>query len=115
MKYIPYILLSLAGGFLGAYIYTHLPDDGVFGATTARTTITNQWTFSATTTNSANLVITTTNSATSSVQVGCVQGTATSTATPVHFSLTSAISATSTFEGTSQGFVTWAYGKCPKI
>lgn len=76
----------------------------LFGATTARTTITNPWTFSATTTMNSNLVVTTADTATSSVQVGCIQTTATSTATPIKLQAT-----------TTPGTAYWSYGKCPKI
>ena len=54
------------------------------------------------------LVITTSNTATSTLSVGCVQTTATSTASPVKLTFTT-LGATSTFPGT----VYWAYGTCP--
>ena len=77
----------------------------------------------STTTMSANLVITTTNAATSSVQVGCVQTYATSTATPIkqmfYASSTLAIDTTVVTTdyggGTMQGLVLWGFGKCPRI
>ena len=110
MKYLLILVLASAG-VLGIQLGTQM-----FGAVTARTTITNQWTFAATTTNSSNVVITTSNTATSSVQVGCIQTTATSTDTPVRLVLGNSVIATTTYQGsTSQGTVVWQYGKCPRI
>lgn len=66
------------------------------------------------TTLSGNLTITTTNAATSTATVGCVQTYATSTATPVYFALVVSKTASTTFAGTGQGNVMWAFGSCPK-
>ena len=60
------------------------------------------------------LVITTANNATSTIQVGCIQTTATSTLTPVRLVLSSAGTTTATFgAGTASGGVSWQYGTCP--
>ncbi len=91
-----------AGSALGTYLY--LDGHGQYGATTARTTVTNPWTFSAATTTTNNLVVTTSNSATSTVIVGCIQFYATSTATAQRF-----------MASTTPGVMYSAYGKCPRI
>ena len=61
------------------------------------------------------LTVTTTNAATSTASLGCVQTTATSTATAVKLVIgavnTTASSSFNTI--TNQGFVNWAYGSCP--
>ncbi len=54
----------------------------------------------------------TTNAATTSAALGCIQTTATSTATPIRF-LIGTSGATTTVSGTSQGVITWGYGSCP--
>lgn len=60
------------------------------------------------------VTITTTNSATSTLDVGCIQTTATSTLTPVRLVLSSAGTTTATFgAGTANGGVSWQYGSCP--
>lgn len=60
------------------------------------------------------LIITTSNSATSTLDVGCIQTTATSTDTPVRFVLSSAGTTTATYgAGTASGGVSWQYGTCP--
>ncbi|MDO8481628.1 MAG: hypothetical protein Q7S75_00920 [bacterium] len=72
-------------------------------------------------TSSGTVWITTSNSATSTLSVGCIQTTATSTATPIKLTLfaTSTVnidgaSVTSGFGGSAvQGFVLWAFGSCP--
>ena len=64
------------------------------------------------------LSVVTSNSATSSAAFGCIQGVATSTATPIHleFSTTTSLA---TFTGglaptgTLGGGVSWRYGACP--
>lgn len=71
-----------------------------------------------TTTSAGNVVITTSDTATSSLLVGCIQTTATSTVTPVKLLLyaSTSITASASFGGgTQQGFTTWGYGKCPRI
>lgn len=108
MKNFIFVLIALAAGFVGAYVYDN--KELILGATTARTTITNPWTFSATTTLNSNLVVTTTNSATSTIQVGCIETTSTSTATKIKQEFVTT-GATSTYAGT----VYWSYGKCPRI
>ena len=104
MKYVLLTVLAVLGGMLGAYLLGVASGDLNVGATTARTTITNPWTFSATTTMSSNLVVTTANTATSSIQVGCIQFYATSTATAHRF-----------LASTTPGIMYSAYGNCPRI
>jgi len=113
MKKILFFILALAGGILGSYLFSL--QDEVFGATTARTTVTNPWTFAATTT-TANITATTADTATSTLQVGCIQGVATSTATPIRFEISTS-TANATYNGgiAPNGVVAWRYGKCPKI
>ena len=113
VKYLSVFILAIVGGILGSYLFTH--SEQLFGATTARTTITNPWIFSATTTNNANVVVTTTNAATSSVQVGCIQMTATSTATPIKLLVNQQATTTTLDSATPRGVVLWAFGKCPRI
>lgn len=58
------------------------------------------------------LTVNTTNAATSTTAVGCVQTTATSTATPIRLLYTASTTATA-ISGTQAGFVLWGYGTCP--
>ncbi len=76
--------------------------DAVFGATIARTTVTNPYTFSSSTIMNGNLTVTTTNTATSSLIVGCWQFYATSTATPQKYQAS-----------TTPGIMYSSYGSCP--
>lgn len=79
------------------------------GATT--TTTNNPWIFKDDiTVQGRNLNVTSSNSATSTIDVGCVQTYATSTATPWKLSI-SVTGATTTFNGT----VYARYGTCPSI
>lgn len=115
MKYLLIFILALGAGFLGGYVSTEGRSALSFGATTARTTITNPWTFQATTT-MANVIITTTNAATSTISLGCVQTTATSTATPIKLVIGSIATSSATYSGTNTiGLVGWQYGYCPKL
>lgn len=60
------------------------------------------------------LTITTSNAATSTASVGCIQTTATSTATPIRLTIGSTPQATTTFKGTTSNFFVLAqYGTCP--
>lgn len=69
---------------------------------------------SSTVQTSGPLVVYTTNTATSTTSVGCIQTTATSTATPIRLELGNTTSATTTFRGVNGiGFVVWAFGNCP--
>lgn len=114
MKTIFAIVLSVMGGVVGAYLFTagsHLP---TFGATVARTTITNPWTFASTTIFSATPTVTTTNTATSTLVVGCIQTYATSTASPVYIAFGASNFGTTTFGAAGRGLVTWQFGSCPK-
>ena len=115
MRAITTIVLSLIGGVVGAYLFALGDNFPVSGATVARTTITNPWTFASTTIFSADVTLTTTNTATSSAVIGCVTEYSTSTATASHkVPTTATITATTTFEGTKSGFyVVSVYGTCP--
>ena len=64
------------------------------------------------TVNGRSAVITTSNTSTSTLEVGCVQMYATSTATALHLEFNTS-SATSTINGQSNGIVAWKYGACP--
>jgi hypothetical protein len=80
-------------------------------------TLTGTATFSQDTTFSGGdgaIVVTTTNAATSSIEVGCTQTYATSTATPVVLQFSTANEATTTFSGTGFGLVAWQFGSCPQ-
>jgi hypothetical protein len=60
------------------------------------------------------LTVTTSDSATSTAEFGCIETTATSTASPVKLVLGKVgSSATTTLYNTSSGAVYWAYGNCP--
>lgn len=71
-------------------------------------------TFSGAITSGGDLTVTTSNTATSTITVGCVQTYATSTATPIHWSmdLTSTSTAANQYGTTVGGLVTWGYGSC---
>lgn len=115
MKYLLIIALALSGGMVGAYMFTDVVKP-ILGATTARTTITNQWTFSATTTQNKPLIVTTTNAATSTMQIGCIQTTATSTASPVKIVPVAISTTTTTFGNGTTGFLLVAtFGTCPNL
>lgn len=103
----------IAGSALGTYLYQQHVNGVPLGATTARTTITNQWTFSATTTMSKPLNITHTNTATSTIIVGCEQTYATSTATPLRSEILA--SASTSINGATQFLKSYRYGSCPNI
>lgn len=94
--------VTLAGSILqsGKALFT----GGVYASSTIQT--------------SGPLVNYTTNAATSTTQVGCIQTTATSTATSIKLTMLAnglaAGSATSTFgSGAGNGLVSWSYGTCP--
>lgn len=70
-------------------------------------------TFTGAATFNGAVTITSTNTATSTLKVGCIQTTATSTATPIKLSFTLAPNSTSTYSGTSAGFVAYNFGTCP--
>ena len=59
------------------------------------------------------LALTMSNTATSTAIVGCVQTTATSTATPIVLQFAKSNTASTTFSGTSFGYVVWQFGTCP--
>ena len=116
MNLLLFFILALCGGILGSYLYSHSDAILSFGATTARTTITNPWTFSATTTLSKPLIVTTTNSATSTAQVGCIQTTATSTASPIKLVPVAISTTTTTFGHGTVGFLfVGVFGTCPNL
>lgn len=56
--------------------------------------------------------LTTSNTSTSTASVGCIQTTATSTATPIRF-LIHSTTTPSTISGVASGYVAWGYGSCP--
>ena len=89
-------------------------ESDVSAAFASTATFASTMTVAATTTDAGNIVITTSNAATSSIQVGCVQTVATSTLTPIQLSFEVANNATTTYSGTSNGFVAWKFGKCPR-
>lgn len=60
-----------------------------------------------------NLTVTTSNSATSTASLGCIQTTATSTATPVKVRFSIASTTLTTAGVTSNGLMAWSYGNCP--
>jgi hypothetical protein len=104
MKNFLFVLVALAGGILGAYLFQQIPALSL-GATTARTTITNPWTFSATTTFSGkSVLVTSANTATSTVAAGCYEFYATSTATALKFQAS-----------TTPGIMYSQYGTCPRL
>lgn len=71
-------------------------------------------TFADLTLSGGNLTVTQANTATSTVQAGCWQGVATSTATPIAFTLSTIATTTTMANGqTNNGFVLWKYGSCP--
>ena len=60
------------------------------------------------------LTVTTTNAATSTTSVGCVQTTATSTATPIKLEFSTGSTTVGLPAGTAgNGLVSWRYGSCP--
>jgi hypothetical protein len=64
------------------------------------------------------VTVTTSNTATSSTRLGCIQGVATSTASPIVIEFSTAFLSTSTFSGatgaTGGGLVVWNFGTCPQ-
>lgn len=63
---------------------------------------------------SGGLTLTTSDSATSTASLGCIQTTATSTATAIRLVFGNNISASTTYRGSnSVGIVYWQYGTCP--
>lgn len=98
------IVLALAG--IGLHF---IPTEQKLGAATSGNT-TN---YTALTVDQGPLTVTTSNTATSTTALGCVQTTATSTATPIRIVIGSS-GATTTYQGTSSnGVVGWQYGTCP--
>ncbi|MEK7461512.1 MAG: hypothetical protein AAB586_00345 [Patescibacteria group bacterium] len=59
------------------------------------------------------LTLTTANNATSTIQVGCIQMYATSTATAVRFLFHASTTISTTVTGTAAGYLLWGYGTCP--
>lgn len=102
MKYLTLVIAVIALGLGGASYFN--VDAPSFGGTTN---------FDALTLSTGPLTVTSTNSATSTTQLGCIQTTATSTATPIRIVIGSS-GATTTFQGASSvGVVGWQYGSCP--
>jgi hypothetical protein len=109
--------LGLLLGILGTVGVNYWQAAGpLFGATTARTTITNPWTFSNATTTTKNIDTGTSNTATSTIIVGCNQFYATSTASPMRVIPAAFASTTVTFGNGTSGFPLVAvFGACPRI
>lgn len=114
-KYLFIFALAIVGGMFGSLVSRDMASTVAYAATVARTTITNPWTFQATTTMNSNLIVTTTNAATSTVSLGCIQTTATSTATPVKLVLSSIATSSVGYGQTTTALVGWTYGYCPKL
>lgn len=124
MNYIKLIVSGVVGGILaligGVFVLhpTTQTVPGSLGAAANVTTIGNPWVFTssitaAALTMSGTLTQSTTNTATTSAKVGCIQTTATSTATPVRFTL-SPFTGTTTTQGAVSNFLVAAqYGTCP--
>lgn len=98
------ILISVLGGIVGAFLYTQVPVALKLGATVARTTITNPWTFATSTTFSKTVTVTQSNTATSTVSAGCFQFYATSSATALKFQAS-----------TTPGIMYSQFGRCPNL
>ena len=93
------VITTIAGGSLSQASSTVVGAQTITGASTLGGTVT----------------VTTTNAATSTVILGCIQTYATSTATPIKFTIGIG-GATTTFTGTAttgNGVVAWNYGSCP--
>lgn len=69
-------------------------------------------TFADLTLSGRDLTVTTSNSSTSTIEVGCIQMYATSTATPVNMQFHASSSLADSTNGTSDGLVVWLYGTC---
>lgn len=79
--------------------------------TTGATTFTGDATFNG---GDGGIVVTTSNTATSSVETGCIQMTATSTASPIKLVPVATATTTTTFGFGTSGFVVVAvFGTCP--
>jgi hypothetical protein len=105
--------LSVTGlaSFLGGATTTSLTllsGDKITNAVASTTKISGNLTVGDGTAVTPALIVTNTANATSSISVGCIQATATSSATKVKI-VFSALGATSTFAGTAY----WSYGTCP--
>lgn len=84
------------------------------GYNSAKDVATTGGLYGATITSTGTFTQTTANAATTTAALGCIQTTATSTATPIRFVIGSTVQSTSTYQGTvSQGEVAWQYGTCP--
>lgn len=59
------------------------------------------------------LIVTTSNLSTSTTQLGCIQTTATSTATPIYLTFSPYVGTTTTQGGTSNFLVAARFGSCP--
>lgn len=138
------VSVGIVAGFIGGLLFTAIATDGQLGGTYSNVTkyftdgisvgTSGQFTVSSegavttsgalTTTGNATVsggtfTVTTADSATSTTAIGCLQTTATSTATPIRIVLGKVGSgagagATTTLNGaTGQGALYWAYGTCP--
>ena len=104
-QYIPYVLYN--GGYNSAKDIETSANFEVGGTSTLTGDVTLSGGDNA-------LVVTTTNAATSTIDFGCLQTTATSTLTPIRFVISSAGTSTATYgAGSANGGVSWQYGTCP--
>lgn len=99
---------------IGGYFYPQV--QGAFGNIGSATNFYSLKTDAGITTSGAStfggtVTVTTSNTATSTLSIGCVQMTATSTATPIHLEYNT--QSTTTLNGASAGSVAWKYGSCP--
>lgn len=95
-------------------------DETFNGPVTLNSTLTSNGAITTTgdaTVSGGTLNVVTANTATSTVKVGCIQTTATSTATPIKMTLgvTGSTATTTFYGGTSKGVVYWEYGTCPAL
>lgn len=109
--------LELTGALLSTNPAFQIDAGGmnITGATSlAALTVTGAATINNT---SHNLTVTSTNSATSTLQVGCIQMNATSTATNIVLSFGTSFTGTTTLPtgvANSAGLVAWKFGSCPQ-
>jgi len=121
MDYIKLIVSAVLGGIIvlagSAFFAPKGAEAPSFGAAANVTTVGNPWVFSNTSsgiTFSGTITQSTSNTATTSFKGGCIQTTATSTATPIRLVIGSAQAATTTFQGSNANFTVLAqFGTCP--
>ncbi|MDD3531241.1 MAG: hypothetical protein PHV99_01460 [Candidatus Pacebacteria bacterium] len=105
-------LSTLLGGATTTQI-TLLSGDQITNAAASTTVVSGNLTVGDATAVTPRLVVTNAANATSTVQAGCVQTTATSSATTIKLIFNN-IATSTTINGASvAGYVLWAYGTCP--